>query len=283
MTAITAPRDCKPRLGSEYNVGVKAGEVIVKGAALLIDSSGFLVNAASGAAGASAGVAQESRNAAGLASGAIHCKVRTGLFPFLISGASPVTTGDRDALVYFADNQTIAKSSNSGARPAAGYLRLVTADNRAIVDVGGAPDLVAASGAVASAATALAAANAAQASADAHVLRHMPGGADTVANGTFAFASSVSIDVSTKYDHALTSTVTGAMALTLTGGVNGNQGTIAFVQDGAGHSVTIAASGRTVRSSAAISSAANAIVSVGYEFKTVNAIAYLFVYPSAMS
>lgn len=98
--------------------------------------------------------------------------------------------------------------------------------------------------------------------------------------GTYAFGSTVSLNVATNADYQQTDTVTGTMALTLTNGADGYQGTIGVVQDGTGHAVTIAATGRTVTYAANVGlpSAASERFTIGYLYSTENSVAYLHVF-----
>lgn len=104
--------------------------------------------------------------------------------------------------------------------------------------------------------------------------------------GAFTTTSgSVSIDVSSVNDRSLTpGTVSGNLAITLTGIAAGEsaQGTLTLKQDGTGHTITVTASGRTVRVFTAISSAANAMVVITYNFVTVNGVDELHIFSVAV-
>lgn len=132
MSNLTKPRDCNPFLGDKFNDVVKSAVQIWKGALVLTDSNGELINAETGASGVCRGVAQESV----LGDGTKRCEVRTGMFLFHILSTDAVDAGELEQVVYAEDNQTIAKTSDGGARPAAGRLKMITADSKAVVGVG---------------------------------------------------------------------------------------------------------------------------------------------------
>lgn len=103
---------------------------------------------------------------------------------------------------------------------------------------------------------------------------------DTPTVTTFTYTGSSgasSIDVSAGGDFTQTDTIGGNWTVTLTNGVNGSQGTFNFVQDGTGHTVTIAASGRTLTyaSNIGLPTAASQRFSVSYLYTAENGTNYL--------
>lgn len=138
MANITKPRDAHKWFGDKFNDGVKANEIIFKGAMLLLDSNGYLVNAAVGVSGTSRGVAQESKDATGLSSGDIKCEVHSGCFEFDVSGS--MTNGDVNKMVFAVDNHTVSLDSLGLTRPAVGRLKWISNLSKAICEVGSADD-----------------------------------------------------------------------------------------------------------------------------------------------
>ncbi len=136
MANLTAGHDPKERLGQVFSDGVKADEIIFRGAAVLKDSNGYLVNAANAVSGVCRGIALDYADATGLASGVKTIEVKSGMFEFDIYGSDAVDDGDCEQIVYFLDNHTVRKGSNAGAAPAAGRLKMVTAAGKAVVAVG---------------------------------------------------------------------------------------------------------------------------------------------------
>jgi hypothetical protein len=98
----------------------------------------------------------------------------------------------------------------------------------------------------------------------------------------FTYAPSRTLDVSTNNQFQLTNMLTGAMALTLSNGQDGDTGTITVVQDGNGlRTISVGAVGRTVVQLNPLNSAqfktAGARSVLTYQYKTVNSNALLLV------
>jgi len=96
------------------------------------------------------------------------------------------------------------------------------------------------------------------------------------------YAASLSLDTSPQRDKDFEiGPLTGNLAITLIKGVDGAEGLINVKQDGVGgHTVSIAAAGRTVVKSTSIASLAaavgvNAQTVYWYRFYTVNGVGYL--------
>lgn len=132
MANLLAPRDTQPFLGDKFNDIVKSGVQLYKGAGVLKDADGYLINAVTAAVGVTRGVAQQTV----LGDGTKRCEVRTGMFQFHIDEGDAVDDGDCEQIVYWLDNHTISKTSNAGANPPAGRLKMITIDGQAIVGVG---------------------------------------------------------------------------------------------------------------------------------------------------
>jgi hypothetical protein len=140
MANLTVNRDSKQRIPTdEYTDPVKGATHLHAGAAVLKDADGYLIKAASGAVGKSRGVMLREVDNTDGADGALSGRVRSGVFEFHIDQSDPVDDGDCESVVYFLDDHTISKTSNSGARPPAGRLKKVEGTStaaRALVAVG---------------------------------------------------------------------------------------------------------------------------------------------------
>lgn len=128
MTATTTDRQTQRRDGDRFTFPVAAATKIPTGVIVAVNTSGLAVNGAATAALVTVGVCEKlADNSAGLAS-AISVEVRRGCFRFGNSAS-----GDQIALAdvgddcYVVDNQTVAKTSDTGARPVAGKVRDVDA------------------------------------------------------------------------------------------------------------------------------------------------------------
>jgi hypothetical protein len=129
MPATTEGRATQRRDSNQFAPPVKAATKIPVGVMAAIDIAGMLVNASAVAAQLVVGVSEiDIDNSAG-ADGAIRGPVRRGCFKFANSAAADqITLTSYGQSCYVVDNQTVAKTSNAGARPVAGTVRDVEAD-----------------------------------------------------------------------------------------------------------------------------------------------------------
>lgn len=129
MTATTVDRGTKRRDGRTIAAPMEAATKIPGGVMAQINAAGNLVNATATAANKTIGVPDVTLdNSAGIA-GAFMGEVRRGVFCFANSAsADQIARSDYGATCYVVDNQTVAKTSNSNARPAAGIVRDVDSD-----------------------------------------------------------------------------------------------------------------------------------------------------------
>lgn len=124
MTALAAERDI-PKYGAgpkaEYLYApVKTATTIYKGALVAITSAGVALPAAATATNITLGVCDETVINSG-ADGAKSVKVRCGVFAFNNSSSSDeITSAWIGSTCYVVDDNTVAKTDNSAARPAAG-------------------------------------------------------------------------------------------------------------------------------------------------------------------
>jgi hypothetical protein len=104
--------------------------------------------------------------------------------------------------------------------------------------------------------------------------------ANVAVSSTFAYAASVTLDVSAFPNWRGSNTVTGDIAITLGGGSEGRRGKVALVQDVSGHDITVLTTGGwSVKISGSISSDPSAVVWFDYEFATINGVKYCLLEP----
>ncbi|WP_310463261.1 hypothetical protein [Sphaerotilus sp.] len=122
MAATTTNRDTRTTGSRTRVLPMAAGENIPAGVLVQVNAAGVAVNAVATAANRCVGMSQyPASNAAGIAGGKM-VQVDRGVFgPFGNSAAADqITLADLGAPCYVVDNQTVAKTSNTGARPVAG-------------------------------------------------------------------------------------------------------------------------------------------------------------------
>ena len=138
MTALTADRPIRQDIGEEYTADVAAATTIYAGAHIMQDTSGNAVPAAETSTLRSLGVAMEQVDNSGGAAGDETVKYRRGNFLFAnSSGGDEITLAERGEFCFAVDDQTVAKTSDSGARPVAGKIMGIdAATSQVIVEVG---------------------------------------------------------------------------------------------------------------------------------------------------
>lgn len=111
------------------SVAVKANAVIYKGGIVAIDTTtGYAKQGVTATTLVVVGVAEESVDATGLASGALHCNVRQGVFKMVNSSGDPLAITDVGGLCYVEDDQTISKTSGGSTQSVAGTFVALDAD-----------------------------------------------------------------------------------------------------------------------------------------------------------
>lgn len=142
MANITVPRDAKRHdPASELDDSVAGGAKLIKGAIYGLDSSGDAVNMESGVAAKARGEVLVSVDNTDGADGDKRVRGRSGQFELHILSGDEVTKADIGNTVYAYDNHTIARTSNSGARPRMGKLVRLTRGGNAVVAIGPAGEL----------------------------------------------------------------------------------------------------------------------------------------------
>ena len=123
MVALTAPRSTPAGLGEVRALPLPAGGKVFAGAMVAITAAGFAAGATATAANVTIGRADETVDNAGGANGAKKVKVRRGVFQFANSGgADAIALTEVGKPCFVVDDQTVAKTNNAGARPAAGIV-----------------------------------------------------------------------------------------------------------------------------------------------------------------
>ena len=121
MAALTAPRSTPEKVGPERAVPLAANAKVFQGGMVQIAASGYGVAAVATVANVTVGVARETVDNTGGAAGAVSVKTRRGVFRFDNSAAGDaIGRTEIGKTVYAVDDQTVAKTDNAGARPAAG-------------------------------------------------------------------------------------------------------------------------------------------------------------------
>ncbi|HJW23765.1 MAG TPA: hypothetical protein VJ576_02615 [Rhodocyclaceae bacterium] len=121
MTALTQDRNTAERAGQRLSAGVAAGVKCLAGGIAVLDAAGNIKPGVAAAGLICAGRFEETvDNSAGLA-GDVTAAARGGVFRFANSAAGDaIAAADIGELCYIVDDQTVAKTSNSGARSVAG-------------------------------------------------------------------------------------------------------------------------------------------------------------------
>lgn len=122
MPALAADRTTPKRLARRLSLPVAANAVIYAGALVCVNATGFATKGAVSAALKFAGVAQQRVDNTGGLDGAVRIEVdRDGCHVFANSAAGDlITLADLGSTVFIVDDQTVAKTSATGTRSAAG-------------------------------------------------------------------------------------------------------------------------------------------------------------------
>jgi hypothetical protein len=131
--ALSASRNTK-QLGvvkavlDDLELGQATNTTIYQGALVALNSSGYATPGATAATLIAAGVYMGNPNtgssvSTGISDGVVRIRVRQGVFHFLNSAAADaIAVGQIGKYCWIVDDQTVAKSSNSGARSIAGIV-----------------------------------------------------------------------------------------------------------------------------------------------------------------
>ena len=129
MSAATQAVDTRELLGDILEIGVAASTTIYAGTLVAVNASGYAVPASASSALTILGRAESTVTntaAAGFGSaGALRVRIREGVFLLTCSGAGISSVGK---MAYVVDDNTVALTDGSGARPAAGMIVAYDAD-----------------------------------------------------------------------------------------------------------------------------------------------------------
>lgn len=123
MTATKNAIVTEFRDGELMPVPLKAGAIVLQGTFALADATGFAIGSIAAVAGTQKCLGvwdHSSDNTDGEDGDRIATVRRNKQFLFANLSTDPLTQADLGVTVYVADNQTVAKTSDSDARPVAG-------------------------------------------------------------------------------------------------------------------------------------------------------------------
>jgi hypothetical protein len=128
MTALAANfarkrHGVSPVVALSFAIGVAASTRIYQGSLVAINQAGNLVPASADASLHIVGVAEDEANNSSGSAGAISLTVRKGVFYLNNSSSTDaITDADVGRLCFAADDDTVARTGNGGARPVAGVV-----------------------------------------------------------------------------------------------------------------------------------------------------------------
>lgn len=127
MSALTSDRNTPYRDGDVLNVGVAAGTKIFAGSLVCANATGFAVPGSVSTTQTYLGRADEGVNNVGGVDGACTVNIlRKKAFLWANHAADLVTQADLGKTCYVVDDQTVAKTSGTATRSAAGRVLEVT-------------------------------------------------------------------------------------------------------------------------------------------------------------
>lgn len=128
MAALTGPRNTPAQAGTRFARSLAADAVIHAGALVCLNAAGNLVPGSESAALVADGRAYESADNTGGAAGDKLVRVDKGTYQFGNSaGADEITAAEIGDTCFVVDDQTVAKTDDTGARSAAGTIMDVDA------------------------------------------------------------------------------------------------------------------------------------------------------------
>lgn len=126
MTALDAARTTPQIKGLIFNFPVAAAVLIHAGALVVLNSSGYAKPGVTGTSLRAVGVAIDRVDNSDGDAGDATVDVRSGIFGFKNSAdADEITAAEMGHTVYIVDDQTVAKTSDTGARSPAGAVRKI--------------------------------------------------------------------------------------------------------------------------------------------------------------
>ncbi|MEX2480203.1 MAG: hypothetical protein WD928_05015 [Gammaproteobacteria bacterium] len=131
MPALTADRNTPRADGDVESYGVAAAALIYAGAIVALSATGFATPGATATTLVTVGRAEERVDNTDGAAGDVKVRVRRGVFQFANSaGADEITAAEIGDDCYIVDDQTVAKTDDTGARSVAG--KVVQVDDNGV-------------------------------------------------------------------------------------------------------------------------------------------------------
>lgn len=128
MVALSVARSTLAIITLDRDLPIEANVTCWQGGMVQVNAAGRVVPASATIANRTLGLAVRTVNNVGGAAGAATVKVRRGTFRYANSTAGDLLARlDIGATCYVVDDQTVAKTNNAGARPAAGIVHDVDA------------------------------------------------------------------------------------------------------------------------------------------------------------
>ena len=129
MSALNSDRDSPRRDGLQVSIPIAAATIVYMGGMAAINTAGYGVPAGPTASLKVLGVSEAQVDNSLGGAGAANIPVRKGTFRFANSASADlIAQADIGSVCYAVDDQTVAKTSNSGARPVAGTIFDVDTD-----------------------------------------------------------------------------------------------------------------------------------------------------------
>lgn len=139
MAALTGDRNTPERAGIDIVLPVAASTQIFAGALVALNASGFAIGGATAVGLKAIGRAEQNVDNSDGANGDLTIRVKRGIFRYANSaGGDEIAAANIGAACYIVDDQTVAKTSDTGARSRAG--RIVDVESLGVwVEVGRSP------------------------------------------------------------------------------------------------------------------------------------------------
>lgn len=128
MTALSANfarrrHGIDPVVAIAFAMGLAASTHVYQGSMVAINQSGYLVPASADASLHVVGVSEDDVDNSSGSAGALTCAPRKGVFYLTNSSSTDaITDADIGRFAYVVDDNTVARTSNGGARPVAGVI-----------------------------------------------------------------------------------------------------------------------------------------------------------------
>ncbi|MBM1816258.1 hypothetical protein [Pseudosulfitobacter pseudonitzschiae] len=128
MTALTEGRNTPEALGPMRSTAVAASTKIFAGAMVMVNATGFAVEGRTATGLIGLGRSEETVDNSDGANGDLSVQWKSGSFRYTNSaGADEITAADIGNPCYAVDDQTVAKTDDTGARSPAGLIDFVDA------------------------------------------------------------------------------------------------------------------------------------------------------------